>query len=209
MKYFEELITEKVQLSSLTNSYSQTLKAIIDSIKKEGKLFTCGNGGSASDAEHIAGELLKGFALQREIPEEFFKNLNKSCPQDAELYRKNLQRGIPCISLMGHPSFMTAYANDKDSILSVAQHLYALGKPGDVVLGISTSGNSKNIVHAFNVAKAMGITTIGLTGDMGGRLNEIADICLRAPESEVHKIQELHLPIYHALCLDLEHHFFA
>jgi D-sedoheptulose 7-phosphate isomerase len=167
-----------------------------------GKLLLCGNGGSAADSDHIAGELLKGFDSKRHLAPEWREKLGDSLAD-------NLQTGLPVIPLTGFNALSTAYANDCDGQYTFAQLAFALGQSGDALMGISTSGNSANVLHALKTARAMEMSTIGLTGESGGQLAGLADCCIRVPSSVVWEIQELHLPVYHTLCLMLEDHFFS
>jgi D-sedoheptulose 7-phosphate isomerase len=174
-----------------------------------GKLLVCGNGGSAADSEHIVGELMKGFVLRREIPEDLKARLRESQPADAEHLISHLQCGLPAISLVSHTALLTAFANDSAADLCLAQQVLGYGKAGDVLLAISASGRSRNVVYAAEVAQAIGVKVIGLTGQGGGKLARLCDCLLDAPETETYKIQELHSPIYHTLCLALENEFFG
>ena len=172
-----------------------------------GKLLVCGNGGSAADAQHIVGELMKGVALPRKLAKEEREQL-ASC-EDAEYLCEHLQGALPSISLVGELSLMTAYANDVSAELAMAQQVYGLGRQGDALLAISTSGNSANICYAVQVAKARGMTVIGLTGASGGKMKTLCDVLLNVPDHVTYRVQELHLPVYHMLCLALENEFFA
>lgn len=180
-----------------------------DCYAKGGKLLIAGNGGSAADAEHIAGELMKRFKTPRPIPNELKENLVKIDPVRGEDLSKNLERPLMAIPLVAHEALTTAYINDVDGLGVFAQQLYGYGKEGDVFLGISTSGNSKNVMNATVVARALGLKVLGLTGKLGGELNEVSNICVKVPETETYMIQELHLPIYHCWCLMLEDYFFG
>lgn len=174
------------------------------------KLLIAGNGGSCADSEHIVGELMKGFKLPRKCSSEFANKLMQIDElRGAELAEK-LQGGLPAIALDGHQGLNTAYINDvpNGGLLTYAQQVYGYGKEGDVFLGISTSGNSKNVMNATVVARALGIKVIGLTGQKGGELANVSDVVIKAPSCETYMIQELHLPIYHCLCLMLEERFF-
>ena len=171
-------------------------------------MLIAGNGGSSADAEHIVGELMKGFKKSRFVSEEFADKLRKIDGERAEELIEKLQGGLPAISLSSHPALCTAYLNDVDGNLIVAQQVYGYGKEGDVFLGISTSGNAKNIMYAAAVAKAKGMKVAALTGKDGGKLGKAADAAVIVPEPETYRIQELHLPIYHVLCLMLEERFF-
>lgn len=177
--------------------------------ERDGKLLIAGNGGSASDSEHIAGELMKRFKLPRPVPVEFADKLIDIDAERGKHLAQNLERGLMAIPLVAHEALSTAYINDVDGYGVFAQQLYGFGRQGDVFLGISTSGNSKNIINAVIVAKALGIKVIGLTGANGGMLSTVADVAVKVPEIETYKIQELHLPIYHCWCLMLEEHFFG
>ena len=175
------------------------------------KLLVAGNGGSCADAEHIVGELMKGFKLPRRSTDEFAEKLRAVDPVRGEELAEKLQGGLPAIALSGHQGLNTAYINDVENggLLMYAQQVNGYGKAGDVFLGISTSGNSKNVMYAAVVARAKGMKVLGLTGTKGGQLGEIADVAIKVPEAETYMIQELHLPGYHALCLMLEEKFFG
>lgn len=175
------------------------------------KLLVAGNGGSCADAEHIVGELMKGFKLPRRSAEEFAEKLRAVDPVRGEELAEKLQGGLPAVALSGHQGLNTAYINDVENggLLMYAQQVNGYGKAGDVFLGISTSGNSKNVMYAAVVARAKGMKVLGLTGSKGGHLAEIADVAIKVPETETYMIQELHLPVYHALCLMLEEKFFG
>ena len=173
-----------------------------------GKLLIAGNGGSAADADHIVGELMKGFVKRRPLPKELKRALIDADPIRGSELSEKLQQGLPAIALTNHAALSSAFANDVDGMLSYAQQVNGYGKAGDVFLGISTSGNSENVMYAAVTAKAKGMKVIGLTGRDGGKLAKLADVAIVVPEQETYKIQELHLPIYHALCLMLEDHFY-
>lgn len=183
-------------------------EAIIKAFETGGKLLLCGNGGSCADCEHIVGELMKGFMRKRELPEEKKLEMIKNADFIDREWLCQLQGGLPAISLPSAAALNTAFCNDVNPELIYAQQLMGLGKSGDVLLCISTSGNSKNVCAAATVGKALGITVIGLTGKSGGRLKEIADICICVPETETYKVQELHLPVYHYICAEAEKYFF-
>lgn len=174
-----------------------------------GKLLIAGNGGSAADAEHIAGELMKRFKTPRPIPNELKERLIKIDPVRGENLSKNLERPLMAIPLVAHEALTTAYINDVDGLGVFAQQLYGFGKKNDVFLGISTSGSSQNVMSATVVARALGIKVLGLTGELGGELNMVSNVCVKVPETETYRIQELHLPVYHCWCLMLEDHFFG
>lgn len=173
------------------------------------KLLVCGNGGSAADAEHIVGELMKGFKCQRKLNDNYKERLKNIDVEMGDKLAENLQGTLPAIALDGHIALSTAYMNDCDPQLCFAQQVNGYGKKGDVLLGISTSGNSKNVVYAAVTAKAKGMMVIGLTGEKNSKMSEMSDVCIRVPETETFKVQELHLPVYHCLCLMLENDFFG
>lgn len=175
----------------------------------DGKLLIAGNGGSAADSEHIAGELMKRFKLPRPVPQEFAEKLKVVDAVRGEELARNLECGLMAIPLVAHEALSTAYINDVDGLGVFAQQLYGFGRPGDVFLGISTSGNSKNVMNATVVARALEMKVIGLTGANGGELAEVADVAIKVPEMETYTIQELHLPVYHCWCLMLEDRFFG
>lgn len=180
-----------------------------ESYTNGGKLLVAGNGGSAADSEHIVGELMKGFKLPRKPEADFAEKLKAVDPELGAVLSENLQGALPTIALDGHPALTTAYMNDCEPLLCFAQQVNGYGKKEDVFLGISTSGNSKNILYAAAVAKAKGMKVIGLTGSKDNRLMDLADVCVKAPDTETYMIQELHLPIYHCWCLMLEDRFFG
>lgn len=172
------------------------------------KLLVCGNGGSAADAEHIVGELMKGFKKTRKLTDTEVSQLKGVDYNMGELLAKHLQGALPAIALDGHPSLTTAYMNDCAPLLCFAQQVYGFGLEGDVFLGISTSGNSKNVLYAAVTAKSKGMKVLGLTGGGDNCLAALADVCIKVPERETYKVQEFHLPVYHCLCLMLEDVFF-
>ncbi len=208
-KQLEILIERYPALSDIKDDIMRAYLALEKSYKNGGKLMIAGNGGSASDSEHMAGELMKRFKVPRPIDEELAIRLKEIDQDRGEYLANNLEKGLTAIPLVAHEALSTAYINDVDGYGVFAQQLFGFGRKGDVFLGISTSGNSKNIMYAVILAKALGITTIGLTGSNGGELANTADIVIKAPESETYKIQEYHLPIYHCLCLMLEEEFFG
>lgn len=173
------------------------------------KLLVAGNGGSASDSEHIVGELMKEFKMKRKIYAAQIDRLMKIDEEMGTVLADHLQGALPAISLVGEPSLTTAFMNDAVPGLVFAQQINGLGRAGDVFLGISTSGNSKNVLYAAVAAKSKGLKVVGLTGEKENRLMEFTDVCIRVPETETYKIQELHLPVYHCLCLMLEEKFFG
>ncbi len=176
--------------------------------EKGGKLLIAGNGGSAADSEHIVGELMKGFKLPRKLSKIEKEKLRDVDEELGEVLACHLQGALPAIALDGHFALTTAYMNDCEPLLCFAQQVNGYGNKGDVFLGISTSGNSKNVLYAATVAKAKGMKVIGLTGNKESKLSKCADVCIKVPETETYKVQELHLPVYHVLCIMLEFHFF-
>ena len=199
-KYTELLIEKNPELTYLKNNIKALCDNVVESYNKDGKLMVCGNGGSFADADHIVGEMLKGFLSKRKVPE----NNKEKFGELADL----LQQGIPAVSLGAHGALISAVINDINADMMYAQQVYAMGKEQDVLIGISTSGNAKNICNALKVAKAMGIKTVGMTGNKNGTMNELCDILIDVPESETYLIQEYHLAIYHAFCGDIENIIF-
>ena len=209
MNYLEELVRRYPVLKSSKDDIYKAYEVIAESYQNGGKLLIAGNGGSASDAEHIVGELMKSFVLPRKLDKEYAARLVEAdADMGAELADK-LQCALPAIALVDHVALSTAYLNDVAPLLSFAQQVNGYGVAGDVFLGITTSGNSKNVLYANTVAKAKGLKTIALTGKDGGKIKDIADVAIVVAENETYKIQELHLPVYHCLCLMLEERFFG
>ena len=204
MSLYERYETLKTQKESIENAKN----AIIKSFESGGKLLLCGNGGSCADCEHIVGELMKGFMSKRPLSEEQKREMLDNAGFIDEKWLDELQGALPAISLTSASALNTAFCNDVNPELIYAQQLMGLAKKEDMLFCISTSGNSKNVCAAATVGKALGITVIGLTGKSGGKLKEIADICICAPETETYKVQELHLPVYHYLRAEVEKHFF-
>ncbi len=207
-KEIDILVERYPQLSCIANDLYSCYSIIADCYKKGGKLLIAGNGGSAADAEHIVGELMKGFKLQRKVDEAFASRLCDLNEELGSVLAQNLQGALPAIALDGHPALSTAYMNDCEPLLCFAQQVNGYGKEGDVFLGISTSGNSKNILYAAVTARAKGMKIIGLTGANNCKLEQMSDVCIKVPETETYMIQEMHLPVYHCLCLMLENEFF-
>lgn len=208
MKYLEELVERYPVLAGVKAQVKEAYELLETCYENGGKLLIAGNGGSCADGEHIVGELMKGFVKRRAVPEDFAQALIKADSERGKELAEKLQGGLPAIALTGHPGLSTAYSNDVDGDMIYAQQAYGYGRKGDVFLGISTSGNSKNVMYAMAAAKALEMKTIGLTGRDGGLLKKAADVAVVVPENETFKIQELHLPVYHALCLMLEERFF-
>jgi phosphoheptose isomerase len=211
----DTLIARYPALEGCGTDIRAAITALCECYRAGGKLIVCGNGGSASDAKHIVGELMKGFLLPRHLDEAMLDKLHAVCdakdPRAVDYFMQNLQGALPAISLPSQLAISTAFSNDQAPDLTFAQQVLGLGKEGDILLGITTSGNSKNVIYAFEIAKALGLTTVALTGTPGGRVaaDDLADIVIKAPASETYVIQEYHLPIYHALCIAAEEEFFG
>ena len=208
-KHLDTLTERYPKLALCREDIKKAYELLEEAYKKGRKLLVCGNGGSASDSEHIVGELMKEFKLKRKVYSDHARALRAIDPELGQVLADNLQGALPAISLTGHSSLQTAFMNDAIPELVFAQQVNGYGKSGDVFLGISTSGNSKNVLYAAVNAKAKGLKIIGLTGSKENKLMKYADVCIRVPETETYKIQELHLPVYHCLCLMLEEVFFG
>ena len=209
MKHIDLLIERYPSLETIKQELIDAYLIMEESYSNGGKLLVAGNGGSAADSEHIVGELMKGFKMPRKVTSEFADNLKAVDEELGTVLAENLQGALPAIALDGHPALTTAYMNDCEPLLCFAQQVNGFGKPEDVFLGISTSGNSKNILYAATVAKAKGMKVIGLTGAKNSKLMKYADVCVKATNTETYMIQELHLPIYHCWCLMLEDKFYG
>lgn len=197
MEDIENLLERRPELESCKSDIRAACKLLLNCFRQGHQVLLCGNGGSAADCEHIAGELVKRFSRPRPLSEELRKKLGPDLS-------KNLHGALPALSLPSMVGFTTAFVNDDTPEYAFAQQVVAFGKPGDILLGISTSGNSKNIVHAINTANSLDLHTIGLTGQSGGKLSSICDIAIQVPATEVPRVQELHLPVYHTLCQVVE-----
>ena len=208
-RYLLDLCKRYPCLKIIKNEIAVAYLLLEEAYKKKAKLLIAGNGGSASDAEHIVGELMKGFKLQRRPDAEFTDKLINENDEFGTVLAKNLQGALPAIALDGHLALSTAYMNDCEPLLCFAQQVNGYGKEGDVFLGISTSGNSKNVLYAAITAHAKGMKVIGLTGAKESKLEQMSDVCIKVPQTETYMIQELHLPVYHCLCLMLEAEFFG
>lgn len=207
--HIDQLLKRCSELAPLEEQIKKAAKAIILSYEKGGKLLACGNGGSSSDSDHIVGELMKSFEGKRPLNPEVKNKLAKVGGERGAYLAENLQQGLPAISLSAHTALTTAVANDIDAEVIFAQQVTGYGVEGDVLIGMSTSGNSQNVIDALLVAKAKGLVTIGFTGDAGGKMKNICDILINVPQRRTAFIQELHLPVYHTLCLMIEDHFFG
>lgn len=219
--FLAELIGRFPLLKTVQPAIWRAFQLIAGSYRKGGKLLIAGNGGSAADSNHIVGELMKGFLSKRPLPAELQRKILEGCDgvrnsggrdsagwDPGQALAEGLQQALPAISLTEHGSLTTAFNNDVDAALTYAQQVLGYGKRGDVFLGITTSGNSRNIVNAAYLARVMDLQTIGLTGECGGLLARITDVCITVPEKETYLVQELHLPVYHTLCMMLENEFF-
>lgn len=206
--YLNELVERYPRLEPVKENIWNAYEILEQCYAEGGKLLVAGNGGSCADAEHIVGELMKGFVKQRHVTEDEANALMEADEEMGEVLAEKLQRALPAIAVTGHNGLSTAFLNDVSGTLMYAQQVFAYGKPGDVFLAISTSGNSENILYAMTAAKARGMKVIGLTGRDGGKMAHRCDEIIIAPENETFKIQELHLPVYHVLCLMLEERFF-
>lgn len=209
MKHIDLLLERYPSLETAKEDIIEAYLLLEESYENGGKLLVAGNGGSAADAEHIVGELMKGFKMPRKPEADFAEKLVAENRELGSVLAENLQGALPAIALDGHPALSTAYMNDCEPLLCFAQQVNGYGKVGDVFLGISTSGNSKNVLYAATTAHAKGMKVIGLTGTKDSKLKDMSDVCIKAPQTETYMIQELHLPIYHCLCLMLEDKFFA
>ncbi len=208
-KHLGFLMERYPNLSACKDDIEKVYDLLEEAYVSERKLLVCGNGGSASDSEHIVGELMKEFKLKRKVYSAQADAMRAIDPEMGEVLAENLQGALPAITLTAHSSLTTAFMNDSEPVLVFAQQVNGYGKAGDCFLGISTSGNSQNVLYAAVTAKARGLKVIGLTGAKESKLTKYADVCIRVPETETYKIQELHLPVYHCLCLMLEDHFFG
>ena len=202
MEQLENLCLRYPALRACEGSIQKTFEHLARSFASGGRLYICGNGGSASDALHIDGELGKSFVRNRPLDEAFLGRVDKS-------FAEKLQGALPAFALVENSALSTAYENDVDAAYVFAQQVYAYAREGDCVLGISTSGNSVNVLNALIAARGRGAAVLGLTGRDGGEMKSLCDACIIVPETETYRIQELHLPVYHTLCIMLEEHFWG
>lgn len=200
MDHLTHLIERYPALAQMRGAIEQAYRILEECYENGSKLLVCGNGGSAADSDHIVGELMKGFYKQRMLPEEERKRFGEQ--------GEKLQGALPAIALTQHGALSTAFLNDVDPAMVFAQQVYGYGQGGDVFLGLSTSGNSANVVLAAKVAAAKGMKVITMTGRNGGKLKELSDVCMIVPAQVTADIQEYHIPVYHTLCAMLEEHFF-
>lgn len=199
----EQLTARYTALDAVKDGILASFDILYRCFEGGGKLLCCGNGGSAADSEHIVGELMKSFKKKRPVSEALKNGLRKY-GQEGDALAEKLEGALPAIALTGHTALSTAFGNDKDAYMVFAQQVNGYGKDGDVLLALTTSGNSKNCVYAAITAKCKGMKVISVTGENGGRMKELSDTCIRLPESETYLVQELTLPVYHWLCAELE-----
>jgi len=209
----DQILTKMLNRYSQLDHLKETIKiaaeTIIKTFQNGGKLLVCGNGGSCSDADHIVGELMKSFEGRRPLSQPLQEKLKQLSPETGTMLAEKLQQGLPAISLTVHSALITAIANDISGEVIYAQQVVGFGNQGDVLLGLSTSGNSQNVIDAMIVAKAKGMTTIGMTGETGGKMKEWSDILINVPVRRTAYVQELHLPVYHAICMMIETEIFG
>jgi D-sedoheptulose 7-phosphate isomerase len=206
---FESLLKQAPELAPCLPDLERAFDLLRRAFREGGKLLVCGNGGSAADSEHIVGELMKGFTRHRGLPRHEREHLQALFPRDGRYLADHLEGALPAISLSSQTSLLTAVANDTAADMVFAQQVYGYGRPGDVLLAISTSGNSRNVLHALRVARAAGLTTLGLTGPGGGEMGPLCDVVVRVSAASMPEIQRAHQAVYHALCQRLEEEFFA
>lgn len=205
----ERLLQRYPALDACREEIQKAYEILKETYERKGMLLVCGNGGSGADSEHIVGELMKEFAIKRPLPEEMKQKLREVSPEYGELLGRHLQGSLPAIPLTGNIALSTAFANDAVPELVFAQQVYGYGDENSALLGISTSGNSKNVIYAIETARVKGMAVIGLTGEGGGKMKELCDVCICVPAASTPDIQELHLPVYHALCRMIEEAFFG
>lgn len=208
-KIIQNLLDRYSQLQECKTEIIKSVDSLINCFCRDHRLLVCGNGGSAADCEHIVGELMKAFLLERHLESEKQQQIRGKFPENADLLIHNLQRAVPAISLCSQTALMTAFGNDVSSQMLFAQQVLSYGRDGDILLAISTSGNSPNILYAAQIAHIQGVTVIGLTGSTGGKLKRYCDICITVPAELTYQIQELHLPVYHCLCACVENELFG
>ena len=205
----QEFLLRNSKLISLEHKIKNAVNLMVHCYENGGKVLTCGNGGSASDADHIVGELMKSFEGYRPLESKLQEKLRKISPERGNILAETLEQGLPAISLSAHNTLITSIANDISGNLIFAQQITGLGEERDILIGISTSGNSQNVVDAITVASAKGLTVIGITGETGGKMKNICDVLINVPERRTAYVQELHLQVYHAICKMVESYFFT
>lgn len=204
----DEMTRRYPALESCKEDIEKACRAVIDRYSNNGKVLLCGNGGSAADADHIVGELMKSFERKRPLPEDIKDGLKTVSGERGAYIADRLENALPAISLSAHAALCSAISNDMDASLVYAQQIVGYGRPGDLLIAISTSGNSQNVVDAAITAKAKGMTVVGLTGQSGGNLKQYCDIAICVPSNSTPEIQEYHLPVYHTICKIVENRFF-
>jgi len=209
MDPISNLISRYPDLERIKGEIIQAAEVLTKTYSDHRKVLVCGNGGSASDSEHIVGELMKSFSLKRQIPASFENLLNEKYPEEGGYLAEHLQGALPAISLVSQRALISAYANDVAADMVYAQQVFGYGQAGDALIALSTSGNSKNVINAVKVAAAMDIHTICMTNSHGGKLGQLCDVSIKVPRETTPEAQELHLPIYHALCELMEERFFG
>ena len=202
------LCADYPSLNSLKEDLARAAEMIIDCYEKGGKLLLCGNGGSSADADHLAAELMKSFETTRPLDSSLKERLSEISDSRGDYLGEKLEHALPAISLVSNSALTSAISNDTGAALVFAQQIVGLGNEGDVLVAISTSGNSSNVVDACITAKALNLNIIGLTGESGGKMKEFCDVVLNVPEKKTARVQELHLPVMHALCRITENHFY-
>lgn len=204
-----DLYTQNPALAGCKDDIEAARELLISTYQNGGKVLLCGNGGSCADCDHIVGELLKGFLLRREPPKELKDKIMALDLEGCAHLAENLQMGLPAISLHSQTALLSAFSNDVSADTVYAQTLLGLAKEGDLVICLSTSGNSKNVVYAAMLAKALGVKILSMTGEKASKLSEISDVTIRVPSSDTYRVQEYHLPVYHYLCAEVENAFFS
>lgn len=209
IKIIDRLFKRFPEISDYEDEIRNTVKMIVKCYKNKGKLLICGNGGSASDSLHIVGELMKSFVLPRKLEKKYIEKIQNLFPKNADYFIENLQGTLPAISLVNETALMTAYSNDNSADLCFAQQVLGYGNSNDILIAISTSGNSQNVIYASQIAKVKDMKVISLTGRNGGKLKKLSDININVSSAQTFIIQEYHLPIYHTLCLAVENEIFG
>jgi phosphoheptose isomerase len=205
----DQLCEKYPELTGLKNRIDESTEMVIRCLSNEGKLLICGNGGSSSAAEHMVAEMMKNFEICRPLDKSFKKRLSEISPERGKYLSEKLQHGLPAISLSAHTSLTTAISNDTDADLVFAQQLIGYGCENDILIAVTTSGNSQNILDACLTAKAMNINIIGITGKSGGKIKKYCDILINIPEDRTALVQELQLPVQHTICRIVENYFYG
>ena len=208
-KILKKLIERYSNLISLEERIEEAVKTIVTTYNNGGKVLVCGNGGSSADSDHIVGELMKSFEMKRPVEKAVQEKLRELFPERGRILAESLQQGLPTISLTAHSALISAISNDIGGDVIFAQQVVGYGNTGDRLLAFSTSGNAQNVIDALMVAKAKGLKTIGMTGETGGKMKAYCDLLINVPETRTAFVQELHLPVYHAICLMVESEIFS